>query len=222
MRTLRALIAALVGIWLLFSVGVVLWLRERYGRGGPMPVSQAQLQLHPTRRWLQPVGPTLERFGLNAGDTILELGPGPGYFTVGASQMVESEGRVLCLDIQPEMLSLLHARLEEHHITNAQPMVGDAANLPLADNSVDTAYLVFVLGEIPDRPRAIAELRRVLKPGGLLCTMETLTDPDYIFEDNMKDLLRASGFEVVDHSRQRLGYTMRFRASSAMGASVGV
>jgi ubiquinone/menaquinone biosynthesis C-methylase UbiE len=177
-----------------------------------MPFSEAEHLIQPGRRLIHPVRQTLERFGLKPGDAVLELGPGPGYFSIEASGMVGTGGRVLCLDIQPEMISMLGQRLEEHGIANAHPLLGDALNLPLAESSVDAAFLVAVLGEVPDRPGALAELRRVLKPGGVLSFMETLTDPDYMFQDSLKDLCRASGFEFLDGGGQFLGYTMSFTA----------
>ncbi|MFH1833750.1 MAG: class I SAM-dependent methyltransferase [bacterium] len=143
---------------------------------------------------------------------MLELGPGPGYFTVEASRMVSAEGRVVCLDIQPEMITLLRGRLDEKQVANAHPLVGDATSLPLADGSVDVAVMVTVLGEIPDRPSALAELRRVLKPGGALSISENLSDPDYQLEASVRDLCRASGFEELDCSREVMGYTMCFAA----------
>jgi ubiquinone/menaquinone biosynthesis C-methylase UbiE len=178
-----------------------------------MPFSEAEHLIQPGRRLIHPVRRTLERFRLKPGDAVLELGPGPGYFTIEASGIVGAEGRVLCLDIQPEMVSMLGRRLEEHGIANAHPLVGDALNLPLAESSVDAAFLVAVLGEIPDRPRALAELRRVLKPGGVLSFMETLTDPDYMFQDSLRDLCRACGFNFLDQGGQFLGYTMCFTAA---------
>jgi len=69
-----------------------------------------------------------------------------------------------------------------------------------------------VLGEIPDRPQGLAELRRVLKPGGTLSITEHLTDADYQFEDTVRDLCRASGFEPGEHQRRFLGFTMNFAA----------
>jgi ubiquinone/menaquinone biosynthesis C-methylase UbiE len=116
------------------------------------------------------------------------------------------------------MLILLRRRLDEHSVTNAHAIVGDAVNLPLPDSSVDCAFLVAVLGEIPDRPQAIAELRRVLKSGGALSFMETLTDPDYVFEAHLRDLCQASGFEFLDRSGQLLGYTMSFTAPQRLGS----
>lgn len=177
-----------------------------------MPFSEAGHLMHPLRRWIHPERSTVERFRLKPGDTVLELGPGPGYFSVEASRVVGPKGMLLCLDIQAPMLDLLRERLEERGVANAHLMVADAQNLPLADNSVDEAFLVTVLGEIPDRPQALVELRRVLKPGGVLSIMEHLTDPDYQLDANVRDLCRTCGFDLLDHTRQRLGYTMCFAA----------
>ena len=219
MRALRFVLYGLIAVWALGSLCVFIWIRERYGRGGPMPVSQAGMLLHPLRGWLQPVRPILDKFGLERGATVLELGPGPGYFTVEAAHIVGPEGRVVCLDLQPGMLQMLAGRLEEAAVTNAQPPAGDATRLPLADGSVDAAFLVAVLGEIPDRPQALTELRRVLKPGGVLSFSESLTDPDYVFQASLRDVCRAMGFRKLSCSGERLGYTMSFAAPGRRPAS---
>ncbi|MDO8616761.1 MAG: methyltransferase domain-containing protein [Dehalococcoidia bacterium] len=213
MRALKVLLAFALMVWALLTLLFVLMVRERYGRGGPIPVSQGRALLHPLRRFLQPVRPTLQTFGLKPGETVLELGPGPGYFTLEASRMVGAGGRVLCLDLQRGMLELLRQRLAENEIANAHTVVAEAARLPLADGCVDAAFLVAVLGEIPDRPAALLELRRVLKRGGLLSFAETLTDPDYVFQRELRDLCRATGFEPLETSGQPLGYRMTFRVA---------
>jgi len=211
-RALRLAFYALVAFWALASLYVFVWIRERYGRGGPIPVSQAGMLLHPLRGWLQPVGAILDKFGLRPGATVLELGPGPGYFTAEAARIVGPEGRVVCVDLQPGMLQMLAGRLEEASVRNACLLAGDATRLPLAGASVDAAFLVTVLGEIPDRPQALTELRRVLKPGGVLSFSESLTDPDYVFQASLRDLCRAMGFRELSCSGERLGYTMTFAA----------
>jgi ubiquinone/menaquinone biosynthesis C-methylase UbiE len=144
--------------------------------------------------------------------TVLELGPGTGYFSIEAGRLLGDGGRLVCLDIQPPMLTDLSERLTAAGVTNAHPVLGDAHHLPLADASVDVAFLVTVLGEIPDRPQGLAELRRVLKPGGTLSITESLTDPDYQLEAAVRDVCRASGFTPQDHHRGLLGFTMTFAA----------
>lgn len=212
MRVVKILLVALLAVGGFLFVYVVQWFGERHARRGPMPFSQASILEHPLRPLLHPVRSTLEKFRLKRGDAVLELGPGTGYFTVEASRMVGPEGRILCLDIQPPMIGALRRKLDEQQIANVHPMVGNALKLPLANDSVDAAFLFTVLGEIPDRPRAVAELRRVLRPGGVLSISESLMDPDYQLEDSVRDVCRASGFEVLGHSRQPLGYTMCFTA----------
>ena len=216
MRMLRRLLRLLLFGWIVVSIGFIIglrrWYQEREGRGGPMPVSQAGLLLTPLRFRFNPPRQTLEQFGIRPGQTVLELGPGPGYFTPEAATMVEPDGRIVCVDVQPGMLALLRNRLREHRASNAHPIAGDATRLPLASRSADAAFLVSVFGEIPGRPAALAELRRVLKPGGRLSFLETLGDPDYVAVDTMKDLCHAFGFELIDHQRGWYGYLMTFAA----------
>jgi SAM-dependent methyltransferase len=216
--TIRLLFFFFAG-WTVLSIAVILfsrlWFREREGRGGPIPVSQAGSLTLPVRGLLDRARPMLESFRLTSGQTVLEIGPGPGYFTTEAARIVGPDGRVICLDLQPGMLALLQHRLAERRISNAAPVAADATHLPLAGRSIDAAYLAAVFGEIPDRPAALAELRRVLKPGAALSFFETLRDSDYIYVDTMKDLCRACGFRLLEHRRRFLGYTMTFAAAEA-------
>jgi len=194
------------------TVEIVGWYIARYWRRGPIPYSQSGQLRSPLRPLIHPVRRTLARAHVEVGATVLEVGPGTGYFSVEASRMIGPGGRLLCLDIQPPMLVELAERLRDAGIINADLILGDATCLPLAEESVDTAYLVAVLGEIPDRPQALWELRRVLRRRGVLSITETLTDPDYQLEDSVRDVCRAVGFEPLEHIRGLLGYTMSFRA----------
>ncbi len=216
-RAVATVAIVLALLWSVVSAFIALVLyvmvRERYGRKGPFPARQALSLLNPQRRWLHaPVGALLRLFRVKEGDTVLELGPGPGYFTIEAGRLVGSAGRVICVDVQPGMVSVLEQRLRDAHVANVHPVAGDATRLPLADHCVDAAFLVTVLGEIHDRPAAMVELRRVMKPGGVLSIMEGLNDPDYQLEGSVRDLCRAVGFEELDHQRQRLGYVRCFAA----------
>lgn len=213
MRTLRRLLARVIFGWGLVSavatVAIIGWFRERNART-VFSASGAASLLVPARRRLLPIEQTLERFHLTEGDTVLELGPGPGYFSIEASRMISPTGRLLCLDLQPDMAVILRERLRSESASAGQPVVGDAIRLPLAGNSVDKAFVAVMFGEIPDRPAALKELRRVLKPGGILGFCETFADPDYMFLSELVDLCRASGFEKLEKHNQLLGYTLTF------------
>ncbi len=189
------------------------WLRGRYGRG-PCPFSERWLLHLPLRGLVNPIKRTLRESHVRPGATVLELGPGTGYFSVEATRLVGPEGRLVCIDLQPEMAKALRQRLSSSHARNTDVVVGDATALPLADGSIDCAFMVTVLGEIPDRPRALRELRRVLAPGGIMSVTETLPDPDYQLMDSVRDLARATGFEPLDETRRFLGYTSNFTRPS--------
>lgn len=170
--------------------------------------------LNPLRSIFMPARKTLERFDLAEGRTVLEVGPGPGYYTIEASRIVGESGRVLSLDIQRGMIKRLTARLQDAGVdANVRPIVGDAMHLPLRSGMVDRVYLVTVLGEIPEPPAALAELRRVLAHGGLLAIDETMRDPDYVRVDALRKMCADAGFTQIAHHRSLLGYTALFRGA---------
>lgn len=191
--------------------GARTWRDERR-RKTVFPAEQAQALLNPARRLIMPPQKALRRFGIKRGQVVLEVGPGPGYYTIEASWMAGPDGRVVCLDIQREMLEILGARLSAEGVTNADLIVADAQRLPLRTGAVDTAFLVTVLGEVPDPTLALAELRRVVKPGGRLGFSESFGDPDYVTAGTMRKLCRAAGFAEKGHWRDPIGYTSRFVA----------
>jgi ubiquinone/menaquinone biosynthesis C-methylase UbiE len=206
-----ALTAAGVASGYLLVKGALAYRAERR-RQAVFPAKDANALLNPLRRLVMPVRRTLERFDLAEGQTVLELGPGPGYYSIEASRIIGPGGRLVCLDIQRGMIEQLSARLAEAGVANTDLLVGDAINLPLRSGSVDRAFLVTVLGEIPDAAAALAELRRVLRPGGLLGFEESLGDPDYVLVGKLRGLCAAAGFMPVAHHRNVLGYTAVFRA----------
>ncbi len=218
MRALFLLLRLVVVAWAVVSALWLYSLTQRYKSSRACPYSWRWMLDNLPRRVVQPLRSTVDSFHIDRGKIVLELGPGPGYFSVEVARRVGPEGRLVCVDIQPEMIGALRRRLLREGVSNALPTVGDALALPLADCSVDCAFLVTVLGELPDRPKALAELRRVLKPGGILSIAETLPDPDYQFPDVVRDLCRASGFRLLEHHRCLLGFTMNFAADGGAPA----
>jgi SAM-dependent methyltransferase len=182
----------------------------RLGYSSPCPVSLSWLVNNPIRRgYMRPV---LERVGIRPGERVLELGPGPGAFSLDAARMLGNSGRLVAVDIQPEMIARLERHAREAGLENIEAHAASAYDLPIEDGSIDRAFLVTVLPEIPDRMRALAELRRVLKPGGILSITEEFLDPDYLFASETLRLVESAGF----HSTQRYGslwvYTLNFSA----------
>ena len=128
-----------------------------------------------------------------AGERLLEVGPGPGHFTIAMAGQVGSRGSVAALDLQQEMLDALGSRAGREGIENLELQQGDATALPYEDASFDGAFLVTVLGEIPDQGAALRELRRVLRPGGRVVFGETVLDPHLVPLRSMRRRAEAAG-----------------------------
>jgi ubiquinone/menaquinone biosynthesis C-methylase UbiE len=179
------------------------------GRGEPCPSSWSWIVDNPLRRW--DVRHALNRAGLRAGETVLELGPGPGAFTVDAAQCVGPAGRLIAVDIQPEMIAQVETRVREAGLTNVETHVASAYELPIDDNTVDRAFLITVLPEIPDPVRALREVYRVLKPDGIVSTTEEFLDPDYPSRKTTIAWVEAAGFKLTEDYGNWWNYTLNFR-----------
>ena len=185
------------------------WMRERRAKT-VYPASEAGALLHPLRRLLQPVAPVIAACDIRAGDRVLELGPGPGYFTAEAARAGGADGRVIALDLQPAMLVDLRRRLPRDIAMRVDAVAGDAQRVPFADEVADRVFLTAVLGEVPDAGRALAEIARVLRRDGTVTFCETLTDPDYVRQAGLRRMCADAGLRVSRRWRQPLGYIMRF------------
>lgn len=159
------------------------------------------------RNYMRPV---LDRVGLRPGETVLELGPGPGAFTLDAARRVGPQGQLIAVDIQPEMIAQVQARVRQAGLNNVQTHVASVYELPLEDASVDRAFLVTVLAEIPDPVRGLRELHRALKPGGVFSTTEEFLDPDYPRRQTSIAWARAAGFELSERHGNWWVYTLNF------------
>jgi SAM-dependent methyltransferase len=137
----------------------------------------------------------LELLGPQAGEQILEIGPGTGYYTVDVAAAIVP-GRLAILDLQREMLDYTMRQAERRALRNVDPAQGDARALPYEDESFDGAFLVTTLGEIPDQDAALAELARVLKPGGRLVTGEIAVDPHFVTLRSLEARARPHGLHL--------------------------
>ncbi len=143
--------------------------------------------------------------------TVLEVGPGPGFLTLEASQRAGSSGRLYSLDIQRPMLEMIRRKPGYASASNLALIQGDASRLPFKDASFDLAFLVYVLGEIPDSEGALRELHRILKPGGVLSVSEVLFDPDYSTSGTIIKKCHRAGFEPLEKKGNFLEYTINFK-----------
>jgi SAM-dependent methyltransferase len=103
---------------------------------------------------------------IRPGDVVLDIGSGSGTDSLIAARMVGDQGKVWALDMTPAMSRKLADITTEHGFRNVETLRGDAEAIPLPDASVDVVTSNGVLNLVPDKHRAVAEIFRVLKPGG--------------------------------------------------------
>jgi ubiquinone/menaquinone biosynthesis C-methylase UbiE len=149
----------------------------------------------------------------SGGERILEVGPGTGYYSLPVARWLEPDGRLDVLDIQQEMLDHTLRRAAEEGISNIAAERADAREMPYPDDTFDAAYLVTVLGEIPDQSAALRELRRVVKPGGRIVVGELFGDPHMVTFRALKHRAAAAGLEVERTLGGRLWHFTRLSAA---------
>lgn len=203
-KVLAALGAALL-------VGALAWRYAARRWRLPCPAAFGWMLESGVREWAAPTARILEGMGLRPGMRVLEVGPGVGYMTVPAARMLGGSGRLVALELQPAMARRTRERLARAGVTNVEVREGDISAAPLEPAAYDLAFLVTVLGEIPDRDRAIAHLRDALRPGGVLSFTEVFGDPHYQRYADLARRCRAAGLEPAGRHGSWLSYTANFR-----------
>jgi len=144
---------------------------------------------------------------LRAGETVLDLGSGAGFDAFLAARAVGPTGRVIGVDMTPEMLQAARENLRRSGHGNVEFRLGEIENLPLADDTVDVVLSNCVINLSPEKPRVFTEAFRVLKPGGRLAISDIVALQP-LPADMKQDLdLYAgcvAGAALVDDLRQML------------------
>ena len=136
---------------------------------------------------------------------------GSGLFSVEVARRVP-QGHLELFDLQPEMLEKARRKIESAGLEKVVGYTqGDARKLALPKAEFDVAFLVAVLGEVPEPEKCLRALRRVLRPGGLLSITEHLPDPDFSRFSQVRALVEHEGFEFTERFGHAWSYTANFR-----------
>lgn len=144
---------------------------------------------------------------LKEGETVLDLGSGGGFDCFLAAKEVGQSGRVIGVDMTPEMIKLARQNAEKGGYNNIDFRLGEIEHLPVADNSVDVIISNCVINLALDKQQVFHEMQRVLKPGGRISVSDIVAIaemPADIRHDLAQIASCIAGAEHVDNVRAML------------------
>jgi 2-polyprenyl-3-methyl-5-hydroxy-6-metoxy-1,4-benzoquinol methylase len=136
-------------------------------------------------------GAPVQHLALEAGEDVLDLGAGAGIDALIAARQVGPEGRVVGVDMTPEMVQAARRNAEAANIDWVEFRSGRLEALPLDDQSVDAVTSNCVINLVPDKSAVFREVARVLRPGGRLVVSDIILDGD------LPDVIRDSVMAYV-------------------------
>jgi len=145
----------------------------------------AQLASRPTGDWIKmmeapdrvaslKIDAMIASLGLHAGDTVADIGAGPGVISLPLAKAVGEKGKVYAVEIDRPFLDRIHERAAEEHLPNVVPVLGEFTDPKLPARDVDVAFFHDVLHHIEDRAGYVKAMARYMKPTSRMAVIEYL------------------------------------------------
>ncbi|MEK6582726.1 MAG: class I SAM-dependent methyltransferase [Nitrospirota bacterium] len=171
------------------------------------PVEIAGMLDNKIRRWLQNPRKILEPY-IEEGMTVLDIGCGPGFFSIDMAQMVGKSGRVIASDLQEGMLQKLRDKIRGTELEERITLHKCEENKIGVSDSVDFVLAFYLVHEVPNQEQLFNEISSILKPNGQVLIAEPLFHVSKTaFEETIKKA-RSAGFTPVERPKVFLSKTV--------------
>ena len=152
----------------------------------------------------------VQQLALRPGTRVMDIGCGPGRVTIPLARAAGSEGEVIALDVQSEMLAKVAEKAKRERVTNVRLVQSEVRRETIQDGFIDGAVMVMVLGEIPEEACVFSVVFSALKPGGRLVVAESVFDPHFVRRRSVREKAEAAGFAERGSAGNIFGYSLLF------------
>jgi SAM-dependent methyltransferase len=162
--------------------------RDRHNRNRASNLAFAMITLmhdNPLLPYLIDAPGLMKEAGLKPGHKVLEVGCGPGFFTIPAAEIVGDKGMLYAVDVHPRAIERVRKKIEKRGLNNVQPMLANASDTGLAGQSIDAVFMFGLPFIVGGSEKVLVEMRRILKPGGILSFKKVRGSENGLIE-NMK------------------------------------
>lgn len=201
----------MIGFLLIIFFSCVLIRLVRRYRKFPIPSVLTRVIDNPwRRRFVQKPSTVADQLHLKPGMIVVEIGPGKGSYTIEFAKRVLPDGKVYAVDISQLVINRLRQRIAQEDIPNIIPKIDNTYGFSFDDESVDRVIAIACLPEIPEPVKVLREIRRILKPHGLVSLSELAPDPDYPRRKTVKRWASEAGFKLHSEYGNWFVYQLNF------------
>ena len=183
---------------------------KSFSQKGIFPHKWAFTLLIPLRNVFLSPRKLIKRLALKKNSHVLEVGPGPGYFSPHIAKEVP-EGKLVLSDIQQEMLEIAKKRMKKYNFQNVEYRLCDGEGFSFQNESFDLIFLVTVIGEVENKKAYIKDFYRILRSEGVVSVSELWGDPDKMSEKEIITLFEKEGFVLSGKYGNFTNCTLNFK-----------
>lgn len=147
---------------------------------------------------------------VHKGDTVIDIGPGMGYFSIPLAKLVGPTGQVIAVDIQQRMLSALAVRAQKHGVSaTIKTHLATPASLGIHDKA-DFVLAFWMVHEVPDQKKFLSEIRDLIKPDGLFLLVEPAIHVSKSNFSISRDMAGDAGFSIKEYPEIHMSQSVLF------------